>query len=404
MVPSVKAIREKWPIFSGRIRVQVLGDGALPAGLQAIVDAAGSKSWIEGEALVDLCKQRSEEGESGCNAPEAFLAPLVALTTGCDSSAEAEEPPVPLAPSQEASVMPVVQVRRYSWQPYVKHVAYEKRREFVGRNKQINTNSSLFSQQEPLVARVHLMKVVRKIGQQERARGKSWTVDKFKEQFLRGGKDVTSSSHPNKSRNKGSMTRNDVVHVGISEDSYKYPKVSDIYNAESTGRQEREGMNETPFPGTPVCKGMVTSLMDDVTIREQHGERSLDALVATQCENARSRLGLIAEQGRRKIVIGCNKMITIMTVCWLLVTQVFKGITSSRRGERKSTVGNSVHLPSGTNMQDYDSQAFYSFPEYLSVILRSRLIFMILLIIQALFDQYKLIKDENKKIRYLGIR
>ena len=156
------------------------------------------------------------------------MAPLVALTTGCDSSAEAEEPPVHLAPSQEASVMPVVQVRRYSWQPYVKHVAYEKRQEFVGRNKQINTNSSLFSQQEPLVARVHLMKVVRRIGQQERARGKSWTVDKFKEQFLRGGKDATSTSHPNKSRNKGSMTRNDVVHVGISEDSYKYPKVSDI--------------------------------------------------------------------------------------------------------------------------------------------------------------------------------
>ena len=84
-----------------------------------------------------------------------------------------------------------------------------------------------------------------------------------------------------------------------------------------------------------------------------------------------------------------------------MVTQVFKGITSSRRGERKSTVGNSVHLPSGTNMQDYDSQAFYSFPEYLSVILSSRLIFMILLIIQALFDQYKLIKDENKTIQYL---
>ena len=214
--------------------------------------------------------------------------------------------------------MPVVQVRRYSWQPYVKHVAYEKRQEFVGRNKQINTNSSLFSQQEPLVARVHLMKVVRNIGQQERARGKSWTVDKFKEQFLCGGKDVTSSSHPNKIRNKGSMTRNNVVHVGISEDSYKYPEVSDIYNAESTGRQEREGMNETQFPGTPVCKGMVTSLMDDVTIREQHGERSLDALVAKQCENAQSRLGLVTEQGRRKVVTGCNKMITIVT-CLLVI-------------------------------------------------------------------------------------
>ena len=62
VVPSVKAIREKWPVFSGRIRIQVLGDGALPSDLQTIVDAAGSNSWIEGEALVDLCKQRSEEG------------------------------------------------------------------------------------------------------------------------------------------------------------------------------------------------------------------------------------------------------------------------------------------------------------------------------------------------------
>ena len=88
------------------------------------------------------------------------------------------------------------------------------------------------------------------------------------------------------------MTRNNVVHVGISEDSYKYPEVSDIYNAESTGKQEREGMNETQFPGTPVCKSMVTSLMDDVTIREQHGERSLDALVAKQCENARKSIRL----------------------------------------------------------------------------------------------------------------
>ena len=97
------------------------------------------------------------------------------------------------------------------------------------------------------------------------------------------------------------MTRNNVVHLGISEGSYKYPEVSDRYNAESTGKQEREGMNETQFPGTPVCKDMVTSLMDDVTIREQHGERSLDALVARQCESIRSRLCLFAEQGRRKV-------------------------------------------------------------------------------------------------------
>ena len=169
VVTSVKAIAEKWPVFSGRIRIQVLGDGALPSDLQTIVDAAGSNSWIEGEDLVDLCKQRSEEGGSGCNAPGAFEEPLVALASGCDPSAAAEEPPVPLAPPPEASVTPVVQVRQYSWRSYARHDAYDKRRKFVGTNKQINTNSLLFSQQEPLVSRVHLMKVVRKIGQQERS-------------------------------------------------------------------------------------------------------------------------------------------------------------------------------------------------------------------------------------------
>ena len=100
---------------------------------------------------------------------------------------------MPLAPPSEASVMPVVQVRRYSWRSYDRHVAYDKRREFVGTDKQINTNSLLFPQQEPLVPRVHLMKVVRKIGQQERSRGRHLTVDKFK---WREGCDVIVTFQP----------------------------------------------------------------------------------------------------------------------------------------------------------------------------------------------------------------
>ena len=137
VVPSVKAIREKWPIFTGKIRIQVLGDGRLPKDLQTIVDAAGPDLWIKGEDLVDLCKQRSEEGESGCNAPGAFEEPFMALASGCDSAAAMEEPPVPLASLPAPSVTPVVQVRRYSWRSYAKHDAYAKRREFVGTDKLI---------------------------------------------------------------------------------------------------------------------------------------------------------------------------------------------------------------------------------------------------------------------------
>ena len=79
-----------------------------------------------------------------CNAPEVIEEPFVALASGCDPAAAIEEPPVPLASPPANSVMPVVQVRRYSWRSYAKHNTYEKRREFVGTNKQINTNSPLF--------------------------------------------------------------------------------------------------------------------------------------------------------------------------------------------------------------------------------------------------------------------
>ena len=73
VVPSVKAIREKWPIFAGKIRIQVLGNGPLPKDLQSIVDAAGPDLWIEGEDLVDLCKQRSEEGRAVVTPLRRFL-------------------------------------------------------------------------------------------------------------------------------------------------------------------------------------------------------------------------------------------------------------------------------------------------------------------------------------------
>ena len=203
-----------------------------------------------------------------CNAPGAFEEPLVALASGCDPSAAAEEPPVPVAPPPEASVTPVVQVRRYSWRSYAKHVAYDKRREFVGTNKQ-NTNSLLFSQQEPLVSRVHLMKVVRKIGQQEQSLGRHLTVDKFKEHFSNGGKDVTSSSHLNRKLDGENMIYTGSVKSGIGKCSYKYPGIDDRYNSKSTDGQEKGREKEPRLPGTPDGKGMVTSLINDVTIREQ---------------------------------------------------------------------------------------------------------------------------------------
>ena len=61
--------------------------------------------------------------------------------------------------------LPAAQVRQYSCRPCAKKNIYDIRREIVGANKQSNHSSSVLSQQAPLVAKVHLLDVVRKVWQ-----------------------------------------------------------------------------------------------------------------------------------------------------------------------------------------------------------------------------------------------
>ena len=218
---------------------------------------------------------------------------------------------MPLASPPETSVTPVVQVRRYSWRSYAKHDAYDKTREFVGTNKQINTNSLLFSQQQPLVSRVHLMQVVRKIGQQERSRGRSLTVDKFNAHCSKGGKNVTSSSHSNR-ENGGNMTFTNSGNIGIGRNSYKYPEINGKHNSKVTGKQERGREEKLRLPGPHNGKGMVTSWIHDVTVGEQDGKPSINKLIARQYERTQVCLRSSAEIGYGKVVKSYNKMIAII--------------------------------------------------------------------------------------------
>ena len=176
MVPSLKAIQDKWPVRSGRIHLKILGEKEdLPADLQAVVEAADPDSCIEGNVLVDLCTQRSGQRGSGCDAPN-----------------EAEELSIPMASSHKPPTLPAAQVRQYSWHHYTEKNVYDKRREFVGANRQSNRVSSVLSQQTPLVARVHLLDIVRKVGKRERLKGKNLTDFMFKAPHLSRRKDMTS--------------------------------------------------------------------------------------------------------------------------------------------------------------------------------------------------------------------
>ena len=63
----------------------------------------GPDKRIEGSVLVDLCMQRSDRRESGCDAPNA-----------------SEELPTPMASPPRSPTPPAAQVRQYSWRHYAK--------------------------------------------------------------------------------------------------------------------------------------------------------------------------------------------------------------------------------------------------------------------------------------------
>ena len=178
VVQSMKDIQDKWPVHSGHIRVRILGEAKdLPLDLQAIVKAAGPDKCIEGTVLVDLCMQRSGRRGSGCDAPR-----------------RSEQLPTPMASSPRPPTLPAVQVRQYSCRHYAKKdvCLYDKRREFLGVNKQTNRVSLFLPQQAPLVAQAHLVAGDRKVEKSERSKGKHLKDFVFKCLPHSHGKNMTS--------------------------------------------------------------------------------------------------------------------------------------------------------------------------------------------------------------------
>ena len=242
-----------------------------------------------------------------CNAPGAFSEPTVALAAGYGSPEAMEVSPVPSASPPTSFVSSVMQVRRYSWRSYDKNVAYGKKREFVGTNKQTNTNSSLFPPQKPLLSKVHLTNVVRKIGQQERSKGKIVTVNKFNAHCSKGGKGMTSLSHSNR-ESSDSMTVGNSGKGGISSDNNKYCEIKIKNNSASKGKQGEERDEALRLPDIIKRKGMMTSRLHNTITREQQKEVSLDALVAKQYKSSLFRSRSSDSLGFRKAVQSYNKI------------------------------------------------------------------------------------------------
>ena len=326
---SMKAIQENWGVQSGRIRVQVLGEVEdLPSGLQAIVEAAGPDSCIEGSVLVDLCTQRSGQRGSGCDAPN-----------------EAEELPMPMASSPRPSTLPAAPVRQYSWHYCAKNDVSDIRREFVGANKRTNRVSPFLSQQTPLVSRVHLLKVVRKTEKNERSKGKHLTDFMFKSSHLSRRKDMTSLLLPGQ-KSEGRSTQYSVMRECSSSEmslfDHEYQHTNDKCTLKRSKAIKKEREAEFKHPGSTnyddiECDVIVTEVNGDVT--RQDVNKPIARKRYAQKHSFVSKMGFINSSLRV-----CSRTFTKAACMLAIVIGILGGLCNIKLPERKRPIGTSSSL------------------------------------------------------------
>ena len=241
--------------------------------------------------------------------------------------------------------MPAVQVRQYSWHYHAKTDVSDKRREFVKTNKRTNSDSDFLSQQKPLVSKVHLMKVVRKIGQQERARGKHLTVKTFKNPLFKGGKDMTSSLLSAQSVKRENTSYSVMCNSGISLFNHKYSHIDDKYTLNCSKMQEKEREKEYPVPGLPDSDSIVASSNGDDTIRDTPWNADVNRLIARKRFVPRKQSLTYSVGKFKKSLMACSRIVTFIALFLAIVTDVIGGLININRYKRKSTVGTSASLP-----------------------------------------------------------
>ena len=265
---------------------------------------------------------------------------------------------MPLAPSPTTSVTPAVQVRRYSWHSYAKYVASDKKRKFVGTNKLTDSKSLYFFPQKPLVSRVHLMQVVRKIGQRERSRGKEVTVNQFKKLFANGEKNVTSSSLPDRTAKEGDISYLDTYNSGIGIYRHKYSDVKDKGKSEGLARQEKGKEEKKLFLRASDGKGTIASSINDVTIRGTVWRPDVDEIVAGERLVTREQYSSFAPESFKTAFNTCNRFVNYVLLFLATITNVWKGLTNIVRYGRKCLVGNPGSLAWRESSRDYSCNCF----------------------------------------------
>ena len=300
--------------------------------------------------------------------------------------------------------MPVVQVRQFSWHFSDKHDTSDIRREFVGTNKRTNSDSLFLPQQKPLVSKVHLLKVVRKIGQQERSRGEHLSVNMFKT-FSNGEKNVTSSSIPAQKTKGENISYSVMCNAGMEIISPKYSHISDIYTVNNCKMQEKEKERENPLPGRLDDDDIIASSKSDVNLRETVWDVGVNRLVARKRFMPRKRSLSYSVGSFGKLCKAYNGLVSLIAVYLAIIVSVLGGLTKIIRYGEKSTVGNSDRFLRSESSRNVSSHFFFSiFRKCLNVILSFNKELWPYGIIYLIWKENKSFRKGKEELWNLGIR
>ena len=225
-------------------------------------------------------------------------------------------------------------MRQYSWRHYAKKEVclYDIRREFVGANKQTNRASPSLSQQAPLVAKAHLMAVVRRVEQKERTKGKQLGEFVFENLPQSRGENlravVPSRQNSERENQQYSVIRdnaerskselNQLVHVP------QY--VNNIHTLKPLKTRKEEGDLKFKCPGSTIC--------------QNHSDAKVNKPVVARKRCAQKKHSLMSKKGFLKSTLNvCSQTFTKVALMLAVVISILGGVLNVKLPGRISTFG-----------------------------------------------------------------
>ena len=219
----------------------------------------------------------------------------------------------------------------------------------MGANKQTNRVSPFLSQQAPLVSRVHLLKVIRKIGKHERSKGKHLTDFRFKDPHLRRGKDMTSLLLPGQKSEEGNLQYSVMREYNSSEMSlfnHEYQHTNDKCTLKCSKAKKKEQEAEFKPPGSMNYD----DIEGDVIVNGDVTRRDINKPIARK--GYAQKHSFVSEKGCSKSSLRvCSRTFTKAACILAIVISILRGLCNIKLPERKSPIGTSPSLsPSETRV------------------------------------------------------